>query len=919
MPWLFLLAAFLWAPAMRAQVIGVQDVFSYVTSNLNGHAPTTGTGDWIVSTTGTNAGISTTGTSAVVNTNISQGGAPGTGQAVGYLPFTAQPNTLYTITTTLDFTKLSGTADCWFAAGFDDNQPTNTGPYMFIRPQSTGTTNTPQAACNLNNNYFDNSINVPAADYAAPIVVTITWNTATGVAQFFIDSVLQCSGTLASPNGQYYAYIQGFQTGSAVSVLNNTVSAQTVGISQLAMQDNFTYTTSNINNHAPTAVMGSGWSTNWSSVSSSGTISTNGSLALISTNGGSPGSGSVTANFAFHVSPNTLYTLRGAFNYSLMGSSIDCWTGFGFSNSSGTNVAPWMFVRPQAVSTDNPGTGFNVNNSWFYNGTCPAADYSAPVTMTVTWNTATGIACYYIDDILQATGTSAVLPNGTFNAFVEGFKTGNLINMTTVALTAQPVPQVPEVWFSPSDITPTNFNTIFDSGTVPCTWPTARSHTQVINFYGKNFFNTNYFSGTQQQIAFINYLEAHNIQLAICTNPLLETSDTCTHREGYDSTYDQTQAVSVIQAAIAASNNPAWAPAYLSLDEPLGVCEIPDGGCSMPAIATAAQQTATTIGYFKNAWPGIKVVEYEGFSQFPQADVASWFADMAADGGTISGIIDDFNWYICATGSLASVATTCANAGVSYGLFYDGFAGVPGGTNTTPQFLLGQKINIQCYNASTSPAPARVEVATWGNPVPAGSTCPESSGTTLSNALDIALTSPYVLQTPPFALYQVAGNGYYARYTNSYSQYVSWSGTGGYTGIGVLGGLAPTATFAGIQGLVPLYLYFNSSINQYALSLSTADADLNSYGYTMQSTLGYALPTSTGAAMGGVPLYSTHKYILPVNQYNYTNTQPNPANLGPYNTFLSQYGYWAEINNNNPVAYLLPNFFHNGYGSYGPY
>jgi len=178
-----------------------------------------------------------------------------------------------------------------------------------------------------------------------------------------------------------------------------------------------------------------------------------------------------------------------------------------------------------------------------------------------------------------------------------------------------------------------------------------------------------------------------------------------------------------------------------------------------------------------------------------------------------------------------------------------GSAGFKGGDgqgdpNLAAQYALGMLINMQTLNASQSPLPAKAVVATWGTPQTV--TSPETTKTNLSALCNLALTSPYVLQAPPVALYGVWNYSVYCRYTSSYSQYQAWiSGTGGYYTAGILGGLAQTPNAGnGIVGLIPVYQYCNTSMspNQYALSFNSADSDLLSYGYTLQSTLGYALP-----------------------------------------------------------------------------
>jgi hypothetical protein len=272
-------------------------------------------------------------------------------------------------------------------------------------------------------------------------------------------------------------------------------------------------------------------------------------------------------------------------------------------------------------------------------------------------------------------------------------------------------------------------------------------------------------------------------------------------------------------------------------------------------------------------------------------------------GKPMDGIIDDYNWYLDYPEQIPSVAVTCGTSGVSYGTFCDAGCGVPWGVNNIYQWALSYKINMQSYNASLIPPAARLCVATWGPT--ACVTVPETTYTNLSAFCNLAMTSPYVLQAPPVALYSVWSSTCFGRYTPSYSQYMTWTGSGGgYNGSGVLGAVALSQnTNGGIQGLVPLYGYYNGSINQYGLSTSPNDSSLNGNGYTMQSTLGYVFPATTGSAAGGVPLYEYYKSV--VNQYNYSNTSTVP-------------GGFVQVGS-GPAAYMLPGFLHNGYGANGPY
>jgi hypothetical protein len=885
--WLGLIIALALTPVLHAQIIGIQDLFNYQTSNINGHAPTTGTGTWTANYYGTANNISTSGSQAVISTN---GGTPGAGSAVASLAFTASANTLYTLTATLNFIGPTGTFyDCWGAVGFSNvpgggNRGSNMAPWMLIRPQAMSTDNPGSAA--FAGPHWIGAWNVIAANYSAPIAATITWNTSTGVAQYFINNTLQWTGTTTGTSGSYYAFFQGFQTGNAVNVKNMTVSAQSISFSTIAMQDNFTYVSPSIGGHAPTTVAGSGWGGNWATNLSNGSISASGTQAVIITGSGVSGSsGNAIASYAFNASPNTFYTLRTVLNFTgPIGAGHDCWGGFGFSNSTGggnnsQNTGPWMLIRPQGVLTDNPQTAGFIGNQSLASGSAAAANYSAPIAATITWNSSTGEARYYMNDLLQWTGTTT-LPNGQLYVYFQGFQTGTAVNVNTIVLTAQSSP-LPEVWFAPNDF-PANFSAIIETGTTPCAWPTAKTHTQVFSCYNTFFWQT----GTPAQwTTLINYLKQNNIKLAVCCNPLLKGTTSCNQGEGYDNPYSHTWA---IQNIVAAGGNID----YLSLDSPLGDGSVyPSGTCAL-SIAVAAQQTANTIAIYKAAFPNLKVIDFDSFAYIPTADNVAWFAALQALGQPLDGIMDDVNWYLDYPGQLPGVAATCAAAGVSYGTFYDGFSGVLAGDNNPAQYALGMLINMQSYNASGSPAPTKVCVASWTSPTTI--TCPETSVTTLAALLNLSMTSPYVQQAPPMGLYTVWNNSNSNLFTSSYTQYLSWIAQG-YTDSGVLGGIAQNPNIGGIQGLVPIYLYYRSAAKSYALSLSASDSNLTTKGFTKQSTLGYVFPPGTGLAAGGVAVYEFYKSTNKQFQYSTSSTLPS--------------GFVSD----GITFYVLPGWYHYSY------
>jgi hypothetical protein len=890
-PWVLLFFLLTLAPMCHAQIVGAQDLFTYTTSNINGHASTTGTGKWSAITFGPATSISTSGSQAVMVTN---GGTPGAGSAVASLPFTSNTNTVYTLTTTLKFNGPIGAVyDAWAGVGFSNvpnggNQTQNSAPWMLIRPQAT-LTDVPQTAAFIGNGWLGAS-SVASSNYSAPIAVTIEWNTGSGVTQYFVNNTLEFTGTTAVPStsGSCYTFLQAYQTGTAVNVSNTTLSAETVTYSGITMQDNFTNVSASIGGQAPSGVFGSGWSGNWVTNTSIGTISTSGSQAVIVTGNGVSGTnGNAIASFPFTVTPNTFYTIRTAFAFAgPVGSGPDCWGGVGFSNSTSggntsQNTAPWMLIRPQGLSTDNPATVDFIGNQSLASGTVPAASFALPVTATVTWDTSTGEAKYYVNDLLQATGTTA-LPSGKCYAYFQGYQTGTAVSLNTIAMTAQQLP-LAEMWFAPgsSELT-ADFPAIIDSGTIPCTWPTAKSHTKVFNAVTTFFWQ----SGTKAQVAaLIAYLKQNNIKMAVTAQPLLKGTTGCNQGEGYDYPYSHTWAIQNIVAAGGTID-------YLGLDSPLGDGCVYNGTCAL-SIATAAQQTVNTINLYKAAFPNLKVIDFDSFAYIPTADNVAWFADLQAlMGKPLDGIMNDYNWYLDYPGQLPGTAATCAAAGVSYGAFDDGFSGVLNGNQNASQYALGQLINMQSYNASMSPAPVRGCIATWT--VPGVVSCPETSGTTLAALMNLTMTSPYVLQTPPVALYFLLNTSSIINYTSSYTQYQTWIAAG-YIDKGAIIGLAQKSTFGGLSGLVPFYEYYNSSKKYYAFSLSAADSSLSANGYNMQTSLGYVFPTTTGSATGGMALYEYYK--ASANQYSYSTSSTVPS------------GFVSD----GIIAYGLPGFYHNSF------
>jgi len=209
---------------------------------------------------------------------------------------------------------------------------------------------------------------------------------------------------------------------------------------QILMQDNFTYTTPNIEGHAPTTGTGV-WVTQYYEGSN---ISADGKQAQVSVANGKIGdSGKSLAKYSFTPVPNTVYTLKVTFKAKIpIGEGKDVWMGIGFSNPESDNSDdPWMLIRfPMTEGDDGSMVSIHKRSERFGEARISRADYSAPVTASIKWNTSTGEAQYYINGDLQdgCEGVTAP-PAGERNIYFQGWQSGNVLKVTNVTLTAEPV------------------------------------------------------------------------------------------------------------------------------------------------------------------------------------------------------------------------------------------------------------------------------------------------------------------------------------------------------------------------------------------------------------------------------------------------------------------------------------------------
>jgi len=207
---------------------------------------------------------------------------------------------------------------------------------------------------------------------------------------------------------------------------------------QVVLQDNFTYKTPNIDGHATTTGPGL-----WESNSSESSISTDGTQALISLGNGKVGEGQITANCRFSLNPNTIYTLKVTFKIkSLNSEGKDVWMAMGFSNpEGGESDDPWVLIRPARTDADE---GVMValhkrGEEPFGEVRIPAADFTVPLVASIKWNSSTGKTQYFLNGTLQDYEGKTTLPTGDRNIFFQGWQCGNLISVTNVTLTAEPI------------------------------------------------------------------------------------------------------------------------------------------------------------------------------------------------------------------------------------------------------------------------------------------------------------------------------------------------------------------------------------------------------------------------------------------------------------------------------------------------
>jgi len=204
----------------------------------------------------------------------------------------------------------------------------------------------------------------------------------------------------------------------------------------IVMQDGFHSKADTIDNLSPTK----GKET-WKLWSDQGAITIDGTQASIVTDSGKSGAGGhVKASYAFDLAADTLYTLKVTFKFKPTGQDKGGWAGLGFANGEAGNSEnePWLFIDTQNQATDDTFSHGLLGQKEIGNTVLPAADYAAPITAKITWNSSTGEALYSINDQVLTDWTQKVVPAaGRFNVFLEAMSVGDSVKVTDVTLTSE--------------------------------------------------------------------------------------------------------------------------------------------------------------------------------------------------------------------------------------------------------------------------------------------------------------------------------------------------------------------------------------------------------------------------------------------------------------------------------------------------
>jgi hypothetical protein len=267
-------------------------------------------------------------------------------------------------------------------------------------------------------------------------------------------------GTMGLSSTPYFLGTNLLSGGNAI--YKNTVGSQTLNVGTYSLTpgsvvpfllqspllyDKFDYTDTTLNNQVPDSAVGK-WvvavNTGTSTYTPKVYASNNGQCNFIENNGVAGfGTGLGVASYGFTAAANTIYTLQATpvFTNHTTPQAAICNIGFATSTGGGGAVAPWQEINPTGTAPCMQGRNGNTSLGFVYP---PPAQFNSPMNIVVTWNTATGLAQYYINGVLEFTATTTLPTIGTtYYAFCESSGLGNEANLQNITLTTQPTPPSP--------------------------------------------------------------------------------------------------------------------------------------------------------------------------------------------------------------------------------------------------------------------------------------------------------------------------------------------------------------------------------------------------------------------------------------------------------------------------------------------
>ena len=473
----------------------------------------------------------------------------------------------------------------------------------------------------------------------------------------------------------------------------------------------------------------------------SGTITTDGKEALISTAG--IGTSSAVGNWNFSAQSNKVYTLQGTFYYTgTTGTTYSPWAAVGFStNTNGGastgNTGPWMLIRTQQTSTSNPTCDFYNGTTNIGSVTLNASNFNytngpASIAMTVLWNTGNNTANFYINGVLQTVSASGItgVSSTSFNAFFKGFETGTTVNLQNIALQYQPW-VLPTVFFSPNpgavDLWPSETGTNPSLFTDPTTWPQSTAHVAVFQTSEAVLEQASglpYVPTDGDIKAMFDFLHTNSIKLCVVIEPLEKPTNGCwMGNQGYGGVGPSNVMCNNI-TRINSEYGTNYSIDQVILDEPVTWGYWKSPGCNTALSTLASQCTATVQNIetklgISNLPVGLaeEIGDFTDISNTSStATLPTFLADFQSDYGTAFAYFhDDNDWATPLANNVPYALTDLTNAGnIPFGIDFDGNHAQVSTTASNANWILCAEENISEFYAMTSPPALNTATAQVG-------------------------------------------------------------------------------------------------------------------------------------------------------------------------------------------------------------